>query len=152
MAGIMGGEAAVSAIKPPSCFSRVPFHARTNGGSLMVCGLHTDASHRYERGVDFQPQRQAMERDAALDAVGGEPGPITEVVARQICRSTSLRFASHKSKNPWVLLSTVSRSSAFSKGSDFGLSLMRTAGYVPHRAGVIWVGGLLIEEPAHHWL
>ena len=52
-------------------------------GRARSYGLHTDASHRYERGVDFQLQRQAMERATQLflDAVGGEPGPITEVVA-----------------------------------------------------------------------
>ena len=40
--------------------------------------MHTDASHRYERGVDFQLQVAAIERATRLllDIVGGEPGPV----------------------------------------------------------------------------
>jgi len=45
-------------------------------------GLHTDASHRYERGVDPYLQRNATERatELLLQIVGGEPGPIVEAV------------------------------------------------------------------------
>ncbi|WP_038819146.1 phenylalanine--tRNA ligase beta subunit-related protein, partial [Pseudomonas aeruginosa] len=46
-------------------------------------GLHTDSSHRFERGVDSQLARKAMERATRLilDIVGGEPGPIVEQVS-----------------------------------------------------------------------
>jgi phenylalanyl-tRNA synthetase beta chain len=49
-------------------------------GKARQYGLHTDASHRYERGVDPQLQRSAMERATRLllDIVGGEAGPIIE--------------------------------------------------------------------------
>ena len=42
--------------------------------------LHTDSSHRFERGVDFTLQRHAMERATALllDICGGEAGEICE--------------------------------------------------------------------------
>ena len=42
-------------------------------------GLHTDASHRYERGVDPELQETAMHRatQLLLDIVGGKAGPIT---------------------------------------------------------------------------
>ncbi len=45
--------------------------------------MHTDASHRYERGVDPQLQRDAMERATTLltSIVGGDVGPIIEAVA-----------------------------------------------------------------------
>lgn len=41
-------------------------------------GLHTDASHRYERGVDPELQETAMERATQLlvEIVGGKVGPI----------------------------------------------------------------------------
>ena len=41
------------------------------------------ASHRYERGVDPQLQRKAMERATALvlEICGGEAGPVVEAVA-----------------------------------------------------------------------
>ncbi|NBD83137.1 phenylalanine--tRNA ligase subunit beta, partial [Citrobacter werkmanii] len=44
-------------------------------------GLHTDASHRYERGVDPALQYKAMERATRLliDICGGEAGPIIDV-------------------------------------------------------------------------
>ncbi|EGH33673.1 phenylalanyl-tRNA synthetase subunit beta, partial [Pseudomonas syringae pv. japonica str. M301072] len=48
-------------------------------------GLHTDASHRYERGVDWQLAREAMERATGLllEITGGEAGPVIEVVSEQ---------------------------------------------------------------------
>src|SRR5690606_21772473 len=52
-------------------------------GQARGYGLHTDSSHRFERGVDFQLQRRALERATRLllDIVGGEPGPVIEAVA-----------------------------------------------------------------------
>lgn len=49
-------------------------------GQARSYGLHTDASHRYERGVDPELQRQAMERATTLllDIVGGDAGPVVE--------------------------------------------------------------------------
>lgn len=54
-------------------------------GKARSYGLHTDASHRYERGVDSQLAREAMERATALilEIVGGEAGPIVEAVSEQ---------------------------------------------------------------------
>ena len=54
-------------------------------GKARQYGLHTDASHRYERGVDPQLQRDAMERATALllDIVGGEAGPVVEAKSEQ---------------------------------------------------------------------
>ncbi len=51
-------------------------------GKARQYGLHTDASHRYERGVDPQLQATAMERATRLilDICGGEAGPVVEAV------------------------------------------------------------------------
>jgi len=51
-------------------------------GKARQYGLHTDSSHRYERGIDPELQRDAMERATALllDIVGGQAGPIVEAV------------------------------------------------------------------------
>jgi phenylalanyl-tRNA synthetase beta chain len=45
-------------------------------------GIQTDASQRYERGVDSELQGAAMERATALliEIAGGNPGPVIEVV------------------------------------------------------------------------
>ena len=43
-------------------------------------GLQTDASYRFERGVDPEQQRRALNRASNLliEICGGKPGPITE--------------------------------------------------------------------------
>ncbi|TWI05044.1 phenylalanyl-tRNA synthetase beta subunit [Luteimonas cucumeris] len=45
-------------------------------------GLHTDAGHRFERGVDPELPRQAIEVATRLivEIAGGSPGPVTEAV------------------------------------------------------------------------
>jgi phenylalanyl-tRNA synthetase beta chain len=49
-------------------------------GKARQYGLHTDASHRYERGIDPTMQHDAMERATTLllEIVGGQAGPIVE--------------------------------------------------------------------------
>ena len=58
-------------------------HSWENTGKARHYGLHTDASHRFERGVDYKLARDAMERATRLlmDIVGGEPGEIVEVAS-----------------------------------------------------------------------
>ena len=80
LAGIMGGEHSGVAADTDSLLLEVAwFNPLTIAGRARRYGLHTDASHRYERGVDSQLQHQAMERATALllDIVGGQAGPIT---------------------------------------------------------------------------
>jgi len=45
-------------------------------------GCHTESSHRFERGVDPEGQREALEAATALliSVTGGHAGPVTEVV------------------------------------------------------------------------
>lgn len=49
-------------------------------GRARHYGLNTDASHRFERGVDPELQRMAMERvtDLLVQIAGGQVGPIVE--------------------------------------------------------------------------
>jgi phenylalanyl-tRNA synthetase beta chain len=49
-------------------------------GKARRYGLHTDSSHRFERGVDPALQVKAIERATGLllNIVGGEPGPIID--------------------------------------------------------------------------
>jgi len=51
-------------------------------GRSRKLGLHTDAAHRFERGVDPELPRIAIERATRLilDAAGGNAGPLTETV------------------------------------------------------------------------
>lgn len=84
MAGIFGGLESGVAEQSTNIFLESAFFAQDAiRGKARQYGLHTDASHRYERGVDPQLQFQAMERATALllDIVGGEAGPVVEAVS-----------------------------------------------------------------------
>ncbi|MDD9959977.1 MAG: phenylalanine--tRNA ligase subunit beta [Gammaproteobacteria bacterium] len=83
MAGIMGGlDTAVSDSTKNVFLECAYFDPLTIAGRARAFGMHTDASHRYERGVDYQLQQRAMERatELLLEIVGGEAGPITEAI------------------------------------------------------------------------
>jgi phenylalanyl-tRNA synthetase beta chain len=84
MAGIMGGEPTSVTEATHDIFLESAFFAPLAiAGRARSYGLHTDSSHRFERGVDWQLQRKAIERATALllDIVGGEPGPVVEAVS-----------------------------------------------------------------------
>ncbi|WP_237860461.1 MULTISPECIES: phenylalanine--tRNA ligase subunit beta [unclassified Pseudomonas] len=87
IAGVMGGEhSGVNTEKTRDLFLESAFFEPVAvAGKARSYGLHTDASHRYERGVDSQLAREAMERATALvlEIVGGEAGPIIEAVSEQ---------------------------------------------------------------------
>lgn len=81
MAGIMGGEGSAVSDDTTQLFLESAFFAPAAlAGQARRYGLHTDSSHRFERGVDPQLPRHAMERATALllGIVGGKPGPIVE--------------------------------------------------------------------------
>ncbi|AWL11833.1 Phenylalanine--tRNA ligase [Saliniradius amylolyticus] len=86
MAGIFGGKGSGVTEQTQNIFLESAFFAPDAiMGRARQYGLHTDASHRYERGVDPTLQFQAMERATRLllDIVGGQAGPITEAVDEQ---------------------------------------------------------------------
>ncbi|WDD96799.1 phenylalanine--tRNA ligase subunit beta [Thalassomonas actiniarum] len=81
MAGIFGGlHSGVTADSQDIFLESAFFAPLAILGKARQYGLHTDASHRYERGVDPQLQHQAMERATALllEIVGGQAGPVIE--------------------------------------------------------------------------
>jgi len=84
VAGIMGGEDSGVSASTRDVFFEVAFFAPLAvAGRARRLGLHTDASLRFERGVDPEHQRRAVERATALllEIAGGEPGPVIERVA-----------------------------------------------------------------------
>lgn len=87
MAGIMGGaDSGVTATTRHLFIESAFFAPLAIAGRARRHGLHTDASHRYERGVDFELPRRALERATALltGIVGGVPGPIIEQVQPEL--------------------------------------------------------------------
>ncbi len=84
LAGIMGGEHSGIADSTTDLFLECAFFTPTAiAGKARALGFSSDASHRYERGVDFDFQRRAIERATQLiiDICGGQPGPVTEAVS-----------------------------------------------------------------------
>ena len=84
IAGVMGGEHSGVSDKTRDLFLEAAFFDTIAvAGKARSYGLHTDSSHRFERGVDWQLAREAMERATALllEIVGGEAGPIIESVS-----------------------------------------------------------------------
>ncbi|WP_373778750.1 phenylalanine--tRNA ligase subunit beta [Glaesserella sp.] len=84
MAGIFGGEASGTSTETKNVVLEAAFFAPLAiTGRARQYGLHTDASHRFERGVDPELARQAMERATALliEIAGGEAGEIVEAVS-----------------------------------------------------------------------
>lgn len=83
LAGIMGGsESAVSDSTQDIFLECAFFTPRHIAGKARDFGLHTDSSHRFERGVDFTLQRRAIERATQLivEIAGGAVGPVEAVV------------------------------------------------------------------------
>jgi len=81
MAGIFGGEhSGVNSETQNILFECAWFDPLAITGRARRHGLHTDASHRYERGVDPAMQHIALERATALllSICGGEAGPIID--------------------------------------------------------------------------
>ncbi|WP_125779691.1 phenylalanine--tRNA ligase subunit beta [Pseudoalteromonas rubra] len=99
MAGIFGGEnSGVKEGTTDILLESAFFSPLAIAGQARSYGLHTDASHRYERGVDYQLQRDAMERATALllEIAGGQAGPVVEAVSESDlpeAKSVTLRRA-----------------------------------------------------------
>ncbi len=86
IAGIMGGmDAAISDVTDTLFLESAFFPPAAVSGHARRYGLHTDSSHRFERGVDPSLPRRAMERATALllAIVGGQAGPVVEAVAHE---------------------------------------------------------------------
>lgn len=80
IAGIMGGLSSSVTDATTEIFLESAFFAPLHiAGRARRYGLHTDASQRYERGVDFELPMMAMHRASQLiqSLAGGEFGPIT---------------------------------------------------------------------------
>ena len=84
LAGIMGGEGtAISEMTTDIFFEAAFFSPQHMLGKARRLGMHTDASHRFERGVDPAGQVAAVELATRLllDVAGGSPGKTCHAVA-----------------------------------------------------------------------
>jgi phenylalanyl-tRNA synthetase beta chain len=86
MAGIFGGEHSGVNDETQDVLLESAFFAPLSiTGRARRQGLHTDASHRYERGVDPELQFKAIERATALllSICGGEAGPVINATSEE---------------------------------------------------------------------
>ena len=85
LAGIMGGDSTKAELETTNIFleSAFFFPAAIAGRSRRY-NFSSDASHRFERGVDFDNNIAGIERatQLVLDICGGEPGPTVDLVSR----------------------------------------------------------------------
>jgi len=83
LAGVMGGEqSSVTDATREVFLESAFFQPDAIVGRARTYGFSSDASHRFERGVDFDLAPRAMERatELILSICGGEAGPAVESV------------------------------------------------------------------------
>lgn len=98
IAGVMGGKASsVTETTRDLFLESAFFNPLAIAGRARSYGLHTDSSHRFERGVDYNLQVEAIERATALllEIVGGSAGPLVHVTNEHLPqeRQVTLRKA-----------------------------------------------------------
>ncbi|MBO9663675.1 phenylalanine--tRNA ligase subunit beta [Dokdonella sp.] len=84
LAGLMGGwDTRIGTTTKNLFLEAAHFAPAALAGRARKLGMHTDAAHRFERGVDPELPRRALERATRLivEAAGGEVGPILEAVS-----------------------------------------------------------------------
>jgi len=85
LAGIMGGETTKADESTSNIFLESAFFwPEAIQGRARRYGFSSDASHRFERGVDFDNNVQGIERATrlVLELCGGEPGPTQDLVKK----------------------------------------------------------------------
>jgi phenylalanyl-tRNA synthetase beta chain len=85
LGGIMGGESTKADLTTRNIFLESAFfYPAAVAGRARRFNFSSDASHRFERGVDFDNNVTGIERATRLvmDVCGGEPGPTVDTVAK----------------------------------------------------------------------
>src|SRR5688572_1541916 len=86
LGGVMGGwDTRVTDTTTRVFFEAAHWRPSAIIGRARKLGMHTDAAHRFERGVDPELPRYAVERATALtlQVMGGKAGPLTETALAQ---------------------------------------------------------------------
>lgn len=81
IAGVMGGsESAIDDSTVDIVLEAAHFTRKSASGKARRYGLHTESSHRFERGVDPLLAPMAIQRatELVLDICGGAAGPVSE--------------------------------------------------------------------------
>ena len=85
LGGVMGGDSTKAELTTRNIFlESAYFYPEAIAGRARRYNFTSDASHRFERGVDFNNNVAGIERGTRLvmEICGGEPGPTIDAVAR----------------------------------------------------------------------
>jgi phenylalanyl-tRNA synthetase beta chain len=85
LGGIMGGDSTKADLETRNIFLESAFfYPEAIAGRARRYNFTSDASHRFERGVDFDNNVAGIERATRiiLDICGGQPGPTVDTVAK----------------------------------------------------------------------
>ncbi len=97
LAGVMGGDSTKAELNTTDIFLEAAFFApAVIQGKSRRFRFSSDASHRFERGVDFMGQIEAAEfaTQLVLDICGGKVGPVSELIGELPAREQlSMRVA-----------------------------------------------------------
>ncbi|MFT6834728.1 MAG: phenylalanyl-tRNA synthetase beta chain, partial [Francisellaceae bacterium] len=103
MAGIMGGlDSSINDETKDILVESAFFDPIQIAGKARQYGLHTDSSHRYERGVDPELCERVIEEATKilLEIVGGNPGPVArQVELKNIPIKTKISLRSKRVKS-----------------------------------------------------
>ena len=86
IAGVMGGlDSSIDDNTSTIVLEAAHFTRKTSAGRARRYGLHTESSHRFERGVDPQMPHAAIQRatELVLAICGGEAGPVNQQLRLQ---------------------------------------------------------------------
>jgi len=84
LAGVMGGDSTKAGLETRDILLEAAFfYPDAIAGRARRFNFTSDASHRFERGVDFKSSPLAIERatQLVLDICGGDAGPLSDVVS-----------------------------------------------------------------------
>lgn len=140
LAGIMGGDAsAVSGATKNILLEAAFFVPHLHAGKAREKGMHTDSSHRFERGVDHAGQARAIERATQLvmEVCGGVPGPVFE--ARAEAQQAAQKVVFRESQIQRVL--------GFELASAETTGIFERLGFAPERSDDGWI----ITVPSHRF-
>ena len=129
MAGVMGGEDSSVTLETTELLLESAFFApKAIAGRARRYGFSSDASHRFERGVDFGGARRAIERTTRLilDICGGAAGPVVEASAEMPARK-QVRLRTDRAAK--VLGMAITAEQIAKLFSGLGLSFTRDGDY-----------------------
>ncbi len=129
LAGIMGGNSSAITDNTTDIYlESALFLPDDILGKARQLGMHTDASHRFERGVDCELQLSAIERATGLvlEIAGGRAGPVTDAIERSAFpRFRPIKF--HQSEIERVLGTSVPAKETVRIMRGLGMSVTPTA-------------------------